>query len=156
MYNHPVKRGPYHSLKGAFFVFAHEGEPISRGALEKQPKGCQMSTLAVVFILVVIDVSWISGPNRALPELPPSRVQEDDWFVSRGYHQVCRLRSAPNAYCVQTEFCLLKSAAAAGGATRVLLPLKAASCLFRSDDCGAAVAGCGEGACRIFSHCRVF
>lgn len=156
MSNHPVKSGPYPSLNGAFFMFAHKGDPISRDAFEMQPKEWHMSTLAVVFILVVIEVSWISGPNRALPELPLSRVQEDDWFFSRGYHQVCRMRSAPNAYCVQNEFCLLKSAAAAGGATRVLLPLKAASCLFRSDDCGAAVAGCGEGACRIFSHCRVF
>ena len=61
MYNHPVKRGPYHNLKRTFFMFAHEGDPKSREGAEKQPNECHMSNLTVVFVLVMIDVSWISG-----------------------------------------------------------------------------------------------
>lgn len=94
MDDHPAKKGPYRTLTGVFFVFAYERDRISRDEFEKRPMECPTSALAVVFILVVMEVSWMSGPQRAVSSLPIFRDKKTSGFF-RAATTKCVASEAP-------------------------------------------------------------
>lgn len=92
MYDHPARKSPYCTLTGVFLCSLMNA--ISRDEFEKYPIECPTSALAVVFILVVIEVSWISGPQRAVSSLPIFRDKKTSGFF-RAATTKCVASEAP-------------------------------------------------------------